>query len=106
MTTDWTAPAVDRTFPIGGLGEREALDAWLDYHRDTLLWKCAGLTAAQLKEKAVPPSTLSLLGLVRHMTEVERSWFRKRAGGEDIDYQYSSKEDPDGDFDNLEDADA
>jgi hypothetical protein len=50
------------------------LEAWLDFHRQTLLAKCAGLTADQLKERAAPPSGLSLLGLVRHMAEVERGW--------------------------------
>jgi uncharacterized damage-inducible protein DinB len=56
--------------------EREMLRAWLDYHRATLAWKCDGLSDDQLREVAVPPSTLTLLGLVRHMAEVERWWFR------------------------------
>ena len=60
--------------PIGG-SEREQLDGWLDFHRATLLRKCVGLTDDQLKRAPVPPSTLTLLGLVRHMTEVDRSWF-------------------------------
>ena len=54
------------------LGKRPALQAWLDLHHYALLHKCAGLTAGQLKERAVPPSRLSQPGLVRHMTEVER----------------------------------
>lgn len=103
---DWRAPEVTRRDPPRQAGEREALEGWLDFHRDTLLWKCSGLTAAQLKERAVTPSTLSLLGLIRHMTEVERGWFRNRAEGQDIDYSYSSEDDPDGDFDNLDEADA
>jgi uncharacterized damage-inducible protein DinB len=52
------------------------LRAWLDYHRATLAWKCEGLTDEQLREQSAPPSQLSLLGLVRHMGEVERWWFR------------------------------
>ena len=56
------------------------LQAWLDFHRQTLLTKCAGLTAEQLRPAAVPPSGLTLLGLVRHMTEVERCWFRAGRG--------------------------
>ena len=60
------------------------LEGWLDYHRDTLLHKCAGLTAEQLRTPSVEPSDLTLLGLVRHMTEVERSWFRQRVAGEDL----------------------
>jgi uncharacterized damage-inducible protein DinB len=85
--------------------ERSGLEQWIDYHRATLLTKCAGLSAAQLKERACQPSTLSLLGLVRHMTEVERWWFRMYANGEDLTSLY----DPDRvglDFDDLEGADA
>ena len=67
--------------------------------------KCAGLTADQLKTRAVPPSALSLLGLVRHMTEVERWWFRMHAGGEQIAFEYSN-ENESADFDELDDADA
>ena len=84
MTEAWTAPQVERTEPGLILGERQALEAWLDFHRDTLLLKCAGLTAGQLKERAVPPSRLSLLGLVRHMTEVERWWFRIHTANTDM----------------------
>lgn len=55
--------------------DRTSLTSFLDYQRATLAMKCEGLTGAQLKEKAVPTSGLSLLGLVRHAAEVERSWF-------------------------------
>ena len=103
MTETWTAPQVERTDPGRILGEREALEAWLDFHRDTLLLKCADLTADQLKERAVPPSRLSLLGLVRHMTEVERWWFRMHAGGEQLEFRYEP--DKTG-FDETESADA
>ena len=58
------------------------LSAFLDFHRATLAAKCAGLSAEQLRSKAVPPSNLSLLGMVRHMAEVERNWFRPVLGGE------------------------
>ena len=57
--------------------ERTTLRAFLDYHRATLARKCAGLTDEQLRERSMPPSTLSLLGLVRHLAEVERTWFRR-----------------------------
>jgi hypothetical protein len=57
--------------------ERETLRAFLDFHRATLAIKCRGLTDDQLRERSVPPSTLTLLGLVRHMAEVERAWFRR-----------------------------
>lgn len=81
--------------------ERPMLDAWLDYHRDTLALKCEGLTPEQLRERAIPTTTLTLLGLVRHMAEVERSWFRKRLIGEDVPYIYCTPEDRDGDFNDL-----
>lgn len=81
------------------------LDAWLDFHRATLVWKCAGLSEDQLKTRSAPPSTLSLLGLVRHMTEVERSWFRRRIGAEDAPPLYYTEERPDDDFDAIDEAD-
>ncbi|MER7760916.1 DinB family protein [Streptomyces sp. NPDC097619] len=67
--------------PLTG-GERETLRAFLDYHRATLALKCAGLSEEQLRLRSSPPSELSLLGLVRHMAEVERTWFRRVIGGE------------------------
>ena len=84
--------------------EREMLDAWLDYHRATLAVKCEGLTDDQLRAQAVPPSSLSLLGLVRHMGEVERSWFRRVLSGEQAPPRYYSDENRDGDFDDVADA--
>jgi hypothetical protein len=89
-----------RTEPPTVAGEREALETWLDYHRETLLFKCQGLTGEQLVSKAVAPSTLTLLGLVRHMAEVERWWFRRQfAGQADVTNLYCSDEYPDGEFD-------
>jgi len=64
------------------------LQAILDWHRATLLYKCQGLTGEQLAERAVPPSELSLLGLIRHMTRVERSWFRQRFADEPVGNAY------------------
>jgi len=57
--------------------ERETLRAFLDYHRTTLAMKCEGLTDEELRRQSAPPSALSLLGLVRHLAEVERAWFRR-----------------------------
>jgi uncharacterized damage-inducible protein DinB len=102
----WTAPRADRHRVPPVADEREMLEAWLDFHRQTLLGKCAGLTEDQLKERAAPPSVLSLLGLVRHMAEVERGWFRRRVNGEDVEFQFSSEDDPAGEFDHVEAADA
>jgi uncharacterized damage-inducible protein DinB len=101
----WTAPEITRTHPDRINGERESLQQWLDYQRATLLMKCTGLTADQLKQRSVPPSGLTLLGLVRHMTEVERWWFRMHAAQADMTFPY----DPDSiglDFDDLDGADA
>jgi uncharacterized damage-inducible protein DinB len=85
--------------------ERTMYQKWLEFHRGTLLWKCAGLSDDQLKTASVGPSNLTLLGLLRHMTEVERAWFRIRAGGLALPDLYSPEDDRDGDFDNVADAD-
>ncbi len=82
--------------------ERGTLEGWLDFHRATLLWKCEGLTEAQLKERSCPPSNMSLLGLVRHMTEVENGWFAALLTDEGYRPVYTSKDAPDADFDNLD----
>ncbi|MGH3407111.1 MAG: DinB family protein [Streptosporangiaceae bacterium] len=71
MTTD------NRVGPPNFATEREMLAAFLDYQRATLAMKCDGLTDDQLRQQSSPPSTLSLLALVRHMAEVERAWFRR-----------------------------
>jgi uncharacterized damage-inducible protein DinB len=94
-----------RTDPPFEAGERELLDAFLDYHRATLMIKCDGLDDAQLRTRSAPPSSLSLLGLVRHMADVERSWFRRVLGGEEAPPLYWSEDDRDGDFDNVDQAD-
>jgi uncharacterized damage-inducible protein DinB len=96
----------ERTEPPYTGDERATLVGFLDFHRDTLDMKCTGLSDQQLRQRAVPPSSLSLLGLVRHLTEVERGWFRQGVNGETaITPLYYSEEQPDGDFDNVDDAD-
>jgi uncharacterized damage-inducible protein DinB len=85
--------------PLTG-GERESLRVWLDWHRATLEHKCAGLSDEQLGLKAALPSQLSLLGLVRHMAEVERTWFRRVFARQDVPLVWS----PDGDFQVAYDA--
>ncbi|HZT97625.1 MAG TPA: DinB family protein [Chloroflexota bacterium] len=82
--------------------ERASLEGWLDYHRDTLALKCSGLTDEQLRERAVPPSTLTLVGLIRHMTEVERGWFSRTLEGAEAPPLYCSEANPDGDFDDVD----
>ncbi len=105
--TSWTAPAAQRvTEPHTG-DERVMLEGWLDWHRQTLLTKCAGLTPEQLKTAAVEPSNLTLLGLLRHMSEVERGWFRIHAAGQELPFLYCDDDkNRDGDFDDVADADA
>ncbi|MGI9643918.1 MAG: DinB family protein [Ilumatobacteraceae bacterium] len=88
-------------------GERESLIGWLAFHRDTLGWKCEGLTPEQLCERPVPPSSMSLIGLVRHMADVERSWFQRFVAGGDpaeVGPIYYGPENPDGDFDDIDPA--
>jgi uncharacterized damage-inducible protein DinB len=82
--------------------ERESLNEWLDFHRATLLWKCEGLTEEQLKQPSVSPSRLTLLGLVRHMADVERSWFQRRFEAEDSPPIYYTEDKKNDDFDALD----
>lgn len=79
--------------------ERTTLTAFLRWQRDTLQMKCAGLDAASLARRSVDSSTLSLLGLIRHMAEVERTWFRQVMAGQDAPPHFYSDAHPDGDFD-------
>ncbi|MEU4952043.1 DinB family protein [Streptomyces lavendulae] len=78
--------------PLTGT-ERETLRAYLDFHRATLALKCEGLTDEELRRPASPPSPLSLLGLVRHMAEVERQWFRRTIGGAVVPHLWSAEHD-------------
>lgn len=84
---------IDRIDPLLQGNERATLNAFLDWHRETLAVKCEGLTAEQLRLESMPPSSLSLLGLVRHMAEVERTWFRRVLAGESISLVYSESGD-------------
>ena len=95
----------DRTPPPQVADERETLAAYLDFHRATLEVKCTGLSDGQLRERPVPPSKLSLLGLVRHVTEVERGWFGNCVARRGLrPLYYSEPDNLDGDFDDLDDA--
>lgn len=100
----WAAPEYDcPDEPFTG-PERPMLDGFPDRHRASLLMRCSGLTAGQLAARSVPPSRLSLLGIVRHLTDVERSYFRRRWGGEQIASCYSTPERPDTAFDDADPA--
>ncbi len=103
----WTAPAVSWPPPPPFTAdERSLLEGWLELHRTILRWKCSGLTADQLRQRAAPPSGMSLLGLVRHMTDVERGWFRRTGAGEDVTFRYEAEDDDELDWNGVDTADA
>jgi uncharacterized damage-inducible protein DinB len=81
--------------------DRAILEGYLAWQRATTLRVCAGLTGEQLVERPVPPSTLSLLGIVRHLAKVERVWLRIRVGGEDVPQLHGGPGDP-ADFDGTD----
>jgi uncharacterized damage-inducible protein DinB len=96
----WIAPEPPHDPASPDTGEiRPILQGYLDHQRLTLLRLCAGLTAEQLALRAAPPSNLSLLGLVRHMRKVERTWLRIRAAGENIAPLFPTADE---DFDDLD----
>jgi uncharacterized damage-inducible protein DinB len=90
----WVNPKEDtRDSGVPITNERANLIEYLRAYRLTLEMKCAGLTPEQMAMRSVPPSDMSLLGLVRHLANVERGWFRKVMAGEDAPHHFSSKED-------------
>lgn len=92
---DWPYPDFD---PVATADERETLSHFLGLQRRYLAAKCEGLDPEQLARRSAEPSDLSLLGLVRHMTEVERNWFRNVMAGGEVERYYGSDDDPDGDI--------
>lgn len=101
----WTAPTPPEEVdgPLIG-ADRPILEGYLAWQRRSFLNICAGLTADQLAARAIPSSNLSLLGLIRHLTKVERVWFRIRVAGEDIASVFPLGTDVD--FDDLDPAEA
>jgi len=87
--------------PLVG-GEREILTGFLEWHRQTVALKCAGIPPERLSEMSIAPSGMSLHGLVRHLAGVERWWFRIQFAGEDLPLLYYSDDDPDQDFGALD----
>lgn len=84
-------PDVDpRSWGQGQGDERTTLTEFLGWQRTTLQIKCDGLDLEQLARRAVEPSTMSLLGLVRHLADVERGWFRRRFAGQSVPKRYQS----------------
>jgi len=95
----WVDPEDDpRETDAMSRGERAVLSEYLDRYRMTLEMKCDGLDAEQLARRSVPPSTMSLLGLVRHLAAVEHSWFQRVLQGKDEPRMYREGGDRDGDF--------
>jgi uncharacterized damage-inducible protein DinB len=96
----WVDPDDDpRDAGVQLTDERSTLLEYLRSYRLTLEMKCADLDAEQMARRSVPPSTMSLLGLIRHMAEVERAWFRRHMAGQDAPKLYCSEENRDGDWD-------
>lgn len=95
----FVAPENDPRRQIPSVGERGTLVDFLRGKRQTLELKCQGLTADQLARRSVPPSNMSLLGLIRHMADVERYWFRRVLSGEDATRRYRTPDAYDADFD-------
>ena len=100
----WTAPAPEPADVPLTAGERATLTAYLSWQRSTLLNICAGLSPEQLATRALPSSNLSLLGLVRHLAKVERTWLRIRAAGEPVEPVYDLALGKDHDFDDVDAA--
>lgn len=94
----FVAPNEDPRSQVPSVGERATLTDFLKGYRQTLEMKCQGLDADQMARKWVPPSDMSLLGLVRHMADVERYWFREVLSGQDAPGRYRTSEDRDADF--------
>jgi len=86
-------------------GEREALTAYLDHYRATVEMKCRGLSPEQARTRSMPPSTMSMHGMVRHLAGVERWWFQQNYERRDVPFLFFSAGDPDLDFSPPEDAD-
>ena len=96
----WADPDSDpREALEPGMGEKAVLAEYLDRYRMTFELKCEGLTAEQLATRSVPPSTMSPLGMIRHLARVEHSWTRRIFEGQsELPRLYRTEEDPDLDF--------
>lgn len=77
MSSSWTAPENDPRTYGNPVGEKATYQEYLGNYRLTIGLKCEELDAEQLARRSVPPSTLSLLGLVRHLAQVENHWFQR-----------------------------
>ena len=95
----WTAPEDDPRTYDNPVGELATYREYLGNYRLTIEMKCEGLDADQLARRSVPPSTLSLVGLVRHLAQMENHWFQRVLQGRaDSPRLYKREDDPDWDF--------
>ena len=100
---DWPYPDFD---PVATASEKPTLVAFLDRQRAAFEARCSGLTADQLAQRSAPPSSMSLLGLLRHMAGVEHGWFGTVMAGDDRPRPFTSPDDPDHDFNDARADDA
>ncbi|MCX4823771.1 DinB family protein [Streptomyces sp. NBC_01142] len=77
-----------RPIPPFEADERTMLESWLTFHRATLALKCEGVEGDGIRQASVEPSSMTLLGLVQHMAEVERNWFQRVFSGLDVPSVY------------------
>lgn len=99
-------PVDPRREPSALAGERDSLDLWVDFYRETLLLKIDGLDAEQLCRRAVPPSALSPIGILRHLTDVEAYWLREVLLDDEQPDPHCTDDNPNGDFDDVDPATA
>ena len=99
MFTTWNSK---RTTADATGDERAVATSLLEFHRETLFAKCEGISEEQLKKRAIPPSAMSLLGLLRHMIQVEMLWTQECLEGRNPEYPFKNPEVPDSEFEALD----
>src|ERR1700691_1925134 len=97
-------PRFERPKPLLSGSERTQLASWLAFYRATLLKKCSGLSFGDLSRRPIESSTMSLLGLVRHMTFVEQVWFDARFAGNEVVEYYKRPDDRETEWTELDSA--
>jgi hypothetical protein len=90
--------SVERVRPPLVADESTMLVAWLDWHRETLAQEVSGVDPERMREATAAPTTLTPLGLVRHMADNERYWFREVVAGEQVEDYWAPEDDPEADF--------
>jgi uncharacterized damage-inducible protein DinB len=95
-------PRFQRPKPLLSGPERAQLESWLAFYRATLLKKCSGLAIEDLRRRPIESSSMSLLGMLRHMTFVEQVWFDARFAGNEVAEYYKRPDDRDADWTDLD----